>query len=251
MFEDATKEEILTRLEPYFPQQTVSVTDCLFDLANQSDQEVHLITKALAIKQMHQFSDDNVMLTYATYAASKHKIISELCLYSLYLFQPEKFNSFYRYFSDNKQQVHIAICNDIISNSSTHLLEVCKVESLLQTDVFPDKYLDKLYHISANMEAAILASDTHVYTNTIKQNHPDFSGIILTKGRLQLTPINNDFFFMDAPNYYLYTDTTTDMKAIGNCAIYYICMTDTRVAGSYDFSGYQPVASMPNPELQS
>lgn len=251
LFEDATKEEILTRLEPYFPQQTVSVTDCLFDLANRSDQEVHLITKALAIKQMHQFSDDNVMLTYATHAASKHKIISELCLYSLYLFQPEKFNSFYRYFSDNKQQVHVAICNDIISNSSTHLLEVCKVESLLQTDVFPDKYLDKLYQISANMEAAILASDTHVYTNTIKQNHPDFSGIILTKGRLQLTPINNDFFFMDAPNYYLYTDTITDMKAIGNCAIYYICMTDTRVAGSYDFSGYQPVASMPNPELQS
>ncbi len=251
LFEDATKEEILTRLAPYFPQQTVSVTDCLFDLANRSDQEVHLITKALAIKQMHQFNDDNVMLTYATYAASKHKIISELCLYSLYLFQTEKFNNFFSYFSEHKQGFYIDICRDIISNSSTHRLEVCKTEALLKTDVFPNKYLDKLYQISGNMQPAVLAADAHVYTNTIKQNYPDFSGIILTKGRLQLTPINNDYFFMDAPNYYLYTDTITDMKAIGDCDIYYICMTDTRAASSYDFSVFQPVTSMPNPELQS
>ncbi|OIN60648.1 hypothetical protein [Arsenicibacter rosenii] len=226
VFEDISNEEILIKTNKYFPQRDQTLTDCLFDLINRSEQDIHIITKALAIKLLNHFDSDKSLLLYATYARSKHKLIAQLCLYSLYTFYNEHFNLYFTYFIEHNETFYINICHEILADTQTNKLEICKIESLFRTELLPFKDLDDIHRISADLHPGTLKAGGHLNFSDIISTVSGFSGIILTSGKLVITPPNDDLFFMDAPNYYFYSNGLKEMKAIEDCALYYISRSD-------------------------
>ncbi|GAB2558041.1 hypothetical protein GCM10027085_56550 [Spirosoma aerophilum] len=131
LFENISDFEILLKYESRYPQQKLSTENRLLTIINKDN--LNAVTKALALKELLQYHDENTIKILAANVKTENVLLAEAALYGLAKSNPERFSDISDYFKAKNDRKYIELCKKVAAFESENDLTISNVEFTADT----------------------------------------------------------------------------------------------------------------------